>query len=237
MTIIETVFKTETKILSTTFKTKSNVLSSVFKIGGVVSSTFKTGSATVSTVFRTGVGVVSGTFKIRSNTVSTIFKVSDSVLSEGVTYFVDSDCKLLTITIDRPELTSLDLLKEINISLYGTETLLDYTSEYLDDKIVINTTVPSDGIYDVVVTDQNDSVIVRMPTLVVSFINKCFSLINSKDVLLKDENFNDTNEWLLNYVLYRGIIANYRTRKYSHAMSLINHLIKRCEDFNNCKTC
>lgn len=216
------------------------IVSSVFKTSTtVVSSTFKVGSAVVSSTFRTG-GVKSTVFKTQSQVVSSIFKVSSTILSVGVTYTVAADCGSIIVSIDRGDFTAADI-KRIDVNKVGDSTEISSSYEQLEGIIEVTIPITSDGVYEMVIEDNGGAMVARVPMLVICRLAKCFTKYNSQEVLKAKTSACDPNGWILLFVLYRGIISNFKTTNYDKASSMVDYVSGMCKDMfgdcNSCSTC
>lgn len=232
-------------VRSATFKIRSAVVASTFKVGGTVSSTFKTASPVVESTFKIQNSSVSSTFKISTGVISSTFGVNGAVLDDGVTYHTTEDCSKLVVVIDRlafiaAQIQSVELIRFNSVQQYNMDIAT------VDGKVTLNANNIEDGIYTLVVLDTDVSVIIRMPLLIVCKLNKCFVEKNDSELERLDRTYSnqhnvtlDTRDttWLELYVIYRGIIAAFRTEDYETAVALFEKSKEYCNCSCTCSSC
>lgn len=155
----------------------------------------------------------------------------ERTIPDGVLYRQYTDCTAIEIFI--PDTTLENGLYNVErLELDGTITQIESVKTIVDGNSYITFVPLTDGVYYFNALD--DDINMRLPILADCRIAIAFNRENDRSTDAGKKAEIDYSNWLTYYLLYRGVIASFRTEQYTKTITMIAYINENLTCSFNC---
>lgn len=150
------------------------------------------------------------------------FKVAVAfTVPDDATYRQYTDCTAVDVIL--PSDTLEDGYHYIEkLAPDGTYSIVDSLKTISGSGSIITFKQEGDGVYFAFATGENTNM--RMPILIDCKIAIAFNRENERSTDANKAQTSDYSNWLTYYLLYRGVVASFKTEQYANVMKMIGYI-------------